>query len=140
LKNQKISFQLFFFIKKKFFAEGEEESNKEMPIFVMFVDLTGGEDFLESVKNSILAVWEVIPPSAYFGIITFSDKIGIFDLKSENPHVKYIFIPPSDPCSLGIEELFSFNNIFVMVNYFIFIFVFLFFYLFSLFFLIEIRI
>jgi secreted protein with Ig-like and vWFA domain len=41
------------------------------------VGWTADEEYLELVKSALLAALEALPPVALFGVITFSDKVGI---------------------------------------------------------------
>ena len=91
---------------------------EEFPVFLVLVDLTGTEEFLDSVKSSILALVEALPISSKIGIFTFGEKLGIFDLKAEEPNIRNILIPEEGPSSVGIEEVLPFNRMFVNVRFF----------------------
>mmetsp|Transcript_12575 Transcript_12575/g.35332 ORF Transcript_12575/g.35332 Transcript_12575/m.35332 type:complete len:804 (+) Transcript_12575:541-2952(+) len=60
------------------------------PVYLAMVDVTGDEDFLELVKSALLAALEALPPLALFGIVTFSDKVGLHDVRGKSPVVKYV--------------------------------------------------
>lgn len=54
-------------------------------------------------------------PNSYFGLITFSDRIGLWNLHSSLPHVFQLFIPQSGECSVYIEDVFPNGRLFVQV-------------------------
>jgi len=60
------------------------------PVYVAFVDVACDEEYLELVKSALLAALEALPPVALFGVITFSDKLGLYDLQGNVPLVKYV--------------------------------------------------
>ena len=47
------------------------------PVYLALVDLCCDEEFLELVRSALLAALEALPPSAVFGLVTFSDKVGV---------------------------------------------------------------
>ena len=51
------------------------------PVVLALVDVAGCDDFVEVVKSALLALVESLPPGAQFGLITFSDRIGLHDLQ-----------------------------------------------------------
>jgi hypothetical protein len=67
-----------------------------------------------------------LPSAAYFGLITFSDRIGLYDLKSATPHILNLHIHPQptnkvgamivpDQTKLGIQDVFPRSDFFVQV-------------------------
>mmetsp|Transcript_27301 Transcript_27301/g.44464 ORF Transcript_27301/g.44464 Transcript_27301/m.44464 type:complete len:727 (-) Transcript_27301:204-2384(-) len=70
-----------------------QELANQGPIFVAVVDLTGSEEFLELVKSGLLAALEGVPPYAKFCLVTFSDRIGVYDLQSSKAHVRHVSAP-----------------------------------------------
>lgn len=44
------------------------------PACVALVDACGGPDWLEAVRSALLASLEALPPTALFGLATFSDQ------------------------------------------------------------------
>lgn len=70
------------------------EESLARPVYVAAVDLTASEEFLELVKSALLAALEALAPGSLFGLITFSHKIGLYDVQGPVPVVKHIFIPP----------------------------------------------
>jgi hypothetical protein len=65
-----------------------------VPVFLAIVDVTGDAKFIETVKKSLLACVEVLPDKARFGLVTFSDRLGIFDMTSSSlPLVHYVRLP-----------------------------------------------
>uniref|UniRef100_A0A0D9ZKH9 Sec23/Sec24 helical domain-containing protein n=1 Tax=Oryza glumipatula TaxID=40148 RepID=A0A0D9ZKH9_9ORYZ len=67
---------------------GEEgEAATTTPVYVAAIDLSSSEDFLELVKSALLAALEAIPPGSLFGLLTFSSKIGLYDVQGPIPIV-----------------------------------------------------
>jgi hypothetical protein len=64
---------------------------------------TAGEDFLELVKSALLAALEALPPAALFGLVTFSHKLGLYDVQGDVPVVKNVAIPPSADSALPLD-------------------------------------
>ncbi|XP_031503829.1 uncharacterized protein LOC116266660 isoform X1 [Nymphaea colorata] len=64
------------------------------PVYVAAIDLSSSEEFLELVKSSLLAALEALVPGSLFGLVTFSHKVGLYDVQGPIPVVKNIFIPP----------------------------------------------
>jgi hypothetical protein len=61
------------------------------------------EEFLELTKSALLAALEALSPGALFGLVTFSHKIGLYDVQGPIPVVKNVFIPPDGESSLSLE-------------------------------------
>lgn len=49
--------------------------------------------------------------------MTFSERIGVYDLRSPIPHIKHIAIHESGECTLGLEELVPLSNSLVEVSF-----------------------
>ncbi|KAL3689756.1 hypothetical protein R1sor_016065 [Riccia sorocarpa] len=90
------------------FDEEEDGTNSGQdfqgrPVFVAAVDLSASEDFLELVKSALLAALEAISPGSLFGLVTFSHKIGLYDIQGAVPVVKQVVIPGDLDGRLPIE-------------------------------------
>ncbi len=83
-------------------SESEAPSN-EYPAYIFCVDISGRTEYIELVKSSILAAVEALSPQAWVGLAVFSSKIGLYDLRSAVPHVKYIRIPPTPPQTIACQ-------------------------------------
>ena len=46
-----------------------------------------------------------MPPTAHVGLLTFGDRVGMYDLRSYIPHVKYMAIPAAGEVPMGLTEL-----------------------------------
>lgn len=68
-------------------------SGEARPVYVAAVDLSSSEEFLELVKSALLAALEALGPGSLFGLVTFSHKIGLYDVQGPIPVVKNVFIP-----------------------------------------------
>ncbi|XAR60149.1 hypothetical protein NMG60_11033403 [Bertholletia excelsa] len=81
----------------------EEETMQARPVYVAAVDLSSSEEFLELIKSALLAALEALGPGSLFGLVTFSHKIGLYDVQGPVPVVKNVFIPPDMDGTLPIE-------------------------------------
>uniref|UniRef100_A0A0E0DDW3 Sec23/Sec24 trunk domain-containing protein n=1 Tax=Oryza meridionalis TaxID=40149 RepID=A0A0E0DDW3_9ORYZ len=83
---------------------GEEgEATTTTPVYVAAIDLSSSEEFLELVKSALLAALEAISPGSLFGLLTFSSKIGLYDVQGPIPIVKNAFIPPDSDGTLLVD-------------------------------------
>jgi hypothetical protein len=71
----------------------EKEASLEFPAYVFLVDLSGSHAYLELIKTALQASLNVLNPSAWVGLATYSSQFGLYDLRSEVPHVRYCRIP-----------------------------------------------
>jgi len=55
----------------------------DLPIFIMIVDISAPRDseYYSRVKDTITAAIEAMPDSTRFGLITFDDKVGLWNLR-----------------------------------------------------------
>jgi len=58
---------------------------------------------LELVKSALQAALEALSPGSLFGLLTFSSKIGLYDVQGPIPIVKNVFIPPDSDGALPID-------------------------------------
>ncbi|XP_068639455.1 protein transport protein SEC23 D-like [Aristolochia californica] len=79
-----------------------EEAVKARPVYVAAVDLASSEEFLELIKSALLAALEALGPGSLFGLVTFSHKIGLYDVQGPIPVVKNVFIPPRYRCFIAL--------------------------------------
>ena len=78
---------------------------QERPAVVAVVDVSGSEDFVEVVKSGILALLEALPPYVLFGLITVSDSIGVYDMRSSFPHCFQIPVPEDGELDVAIADI-----------------------------------
>ncbi|GMH12173.1 hypothetical protein Nepgr_014014 [Nepenthes gracilis] len=81
----------------------EEEATQARPVYVVAVDLSSSEEFLELTKSALLAALEALGHGALFGLATFSHKLGLYDVQGPIPVVKHVFIPPELDGTVPIE-------------------------------------
>ncbi|XP_074589227.1 protein transport protein SEC23 D-like [Curcuma longa] len=89
-------------------AEGSGDGEMQTrPVYVAAVDLSSSEEFLELVKSALLAALEALVPGSLFGLVTFSHKIGLYDVQGPIAVVKNIFIPPDleDRLPVDLEDV-----------------------------------
>lgn len=84
-------------------VEESEEGMQARPVYVAAVDLSSSEEFLELIKSALLATLEALGPGSLFGLVTFSHKIGIYDVQGPIPVVKNVFIPPDSDGRLPVD-------------------------------------
>ncbi|MQL96470.1 hypothetical protein Taro_029138 [Colocasia esculenta] len=85
-------------------VEGSEaEAMEARPVYVAAVDLSSSEEFLELIKSALLAALEALSPGSLFGLMTFSHKIGLYDVQGAIPVVKNVFIPPDSDGRLPVD-------------------------------------
>ncbi|KXZ54187.1 hypothetical protein GPECTOR_5g282 [Gonium pectorale] len=65
------------------------------PVVVALVDTAAGEDFLELVRSSLAAALEALPPVTRFALVSMSDRVGLHDVRGEEPTVR--FVPLTEP-------------------------------------------
>ncbi|XP_072965546.1 protein transport protein SEC23 D-like [Typha angustifolia] len=82
-------------------SEGGDMQSR--PVYVAAVDLSSSEEFLELIKSALLAALEALVPGSLFGLVTFSHKIGLYDVQGPIPIVKNIFIPPDSEDGLPVD-------------------------------------
>lgn len=110
-----------YIVKSDFSTNQFESSNKRYdrikskPAYVLVVDVSGDEAFCESIKSSLLATLEALPPSSLIGLCTFSDRIGLYDLRSDIPHILYTQIPSDGkaPSAVPLSEVFPIDSFLV---------------------------
>ncbi|XP_066348287.1 protein transport protein SEC23 D-like [Miscanthus floridulus] len=73
------------------------------PVYVAAIDLSSSEEFLELVKSALQAALEALSPGSLFGLLTFSSKIGLYDVQGPIPIVKNVFIPPDSDGALQVD-------------------------------------
>ncbi|WOL02294.1 protein transport protein sec24-like [Canna indica] len=81
----------------------DRETTQARPVYVAAVDLSSSEEFLELVKSALLAALEALAPGSLFGLMTFSHKIGLYDIQGPIPIVKNVFIPPDSDGQLPVS-------------------------------------
>uniref|UniRef100_J3M7N0 Sec23/Sec24 trunk domain-containing protein n=2 Tax=Oryza brachyantha TaxID=4533 RepID=J3M7N0_ORYBR len=87
----------FSFVDLEIQVDGSEDAGvgvQARPVYVAAVDLACSEEFLELIKSALLAALEALIPGSLFGLMTFSHKIGLYDVQGPIPVVKNVFIPP----------------------------------------------
>ncbi|XP_010931127.1 protein transport protein SEC23 D isoform X1 [Elaeis guineensis] len=79
------------------------DAMRARPVYVAAVDLSSSEEFLELIKSALLAALEALSPGSLFGLVTFSHKIGLYDVQGAIPVVKNVFIPPDSDGGLAVN-------------------------------------
>lgn len=74
------------------------------PVYVALVDLAAADDVLELVRSAILAAVEAVGPDALFGIVTFSDRVGLYDIQGAVPSVRHVAVSEDGPLIMPLED------------------------------------
>jgi len=90
-----------------------EQWQQEQPVHWLLVDTTSDGEFLEMVKGGLLAAIDSMPDTAFVGLITFSNVLGIYDLRSAFPHVREVPIPKDDVIGIEMGEVLGLSSIVV---------------------------
>jgi hypothetical protein len=85
--------------------DADGEAMQARPVYVAAVDLASSEEFLELIKSALLAALEGLGPGSLFGLVTFSHKIGLYDVQGPIPVMKNVFIYPESEDSAAPIEL-----------------------------------
>ncbi|KAJ9517351.1 hypothetical protein QJQ45_016723 [Haematococcus lacustris] len=90
------------------------------PVYLALVDVSGDEDFLEVVRSGLLAALEVLPPYTQFGLITFSNKVGLHDLRSGVGSVRLVHALDSQdgPLAIPLAEVMPLHALLAPVGQF----------------------
>ena len=66
-------------------TEEDEVAFGKQAAYIALVDITGDGDFTELIRNSLAAAVSALQPTDLFGIVVFSEDIGIYDLQAGKP-------------------------------------------------------
>lgn len=69
------------------------------PVYVALVDLAAPEETLELVRSAVLAAIEAVGPDALFGIVTFSNRVGLYDVQGAVPSVRHVAVVAGNPAT-----------------------------------------
>mmetsp|Transcript_1626 Transcript_1626/g.5753 ORF Transcript_1626/g.5753 Transcript_1626/m.5753 type:complete len:745 (+) Transcript_1626:50-2284(+) len=100
---------------------GPGDPDTDRAVFLAVVDLSGSDNgtYLQKVKDCLVALLEAIPESALFGLVTFTDRVGVWDLRNDAdraPHVSHLPIPADYECYVSIDQLIDFEQFLVPVG------------------------
>lgn len=59
-------------------------------VHVAVVDMSGNSDYVAAVQVGLQALVEALPRDARFALVTFSDKVGLYNLNCSVPHTTYV--------------------------------------------------
>lgn len=94
-------------------AAGASEARRDpeaVPVYLAMVDLCCSEDTLELLRSALQAALEALPAAARFGIVTFSHKVGLYDISGEagtESSVRCVHLEVNDtgpPSAVQLEE------------------------------------
>eukprot|EP01117_Protostelium_nocturnum_P018275 TRINITY_DN7614_c0_g1_i1.p1 TRINITY_DN7614_c0_g1~~TRINITY_DN7614_c0_g1_i1.p1 ORF type:complete len:726 (-),score=211.79 TRINITY_DN7614_c0_g1_i1:105-2237(-) len=97
----------------------EDSSNVGgIPLFLSLVDVSSSSSsMLDVVKESIISQLEILPEKSLFGLITFGDSIGLYDLSHSIPHLLHIPILKGEAgCYVQIQEVLPLSRLFVKIE------------------------
>ena len=62
------------------------------PTWVFLVDVAAPEEALRATRRALLAALDAAPPDASFGLVAFSDRVGLYDVSGDAPCVRNVAI------------------------------------------------
>jgi hypothetical protein len=74
------------------------------PVYVALIDLAAPEETLELVRSAVLAAIEAVGPDALFGIVTFSNRVGLYDVQGAVPSVRHVAVSEDGPLIMPLED------------------------------------
>eukprot|EP00210_Caulerpa_lentillifera_P001514 g1452.t1 len=80
------------------------------PVYIALLDTLCTEDWLECMKSSLITGLEALPSEALFGLITFDDKIKVYDLKTQTPFCRSVTILDDVPLITPLEDICPFEQ------------------------------
>ncbi|PRP78812.1 hypothetical protein PROFUN_00985 [Planoprotostelium fungivorum] len=96
------------------------DTDNSPPIFLSIVDVSdtpGRQLSLSAIRDAINAQIEALPEGCLFGLITYADTVGIYDLKTSPPHILRIPVFNGDTgAMLRLEDVLPFSQLFVNVG------------------------
>jgi Sec23/Sec24 zinc finger len=79
-------------------------------IYIAVIDELGSPEYLAAVTAALLAVVTALPADSWFALLTFSDRIGLFDVAAPVPHVQYIDTAESSS-SIALQDIHSLDEL-----------------------------
>jgi hypothetical protein len=70
------------------------------------------------VQNALAAAVSALNPTDLFGIITFSDSLGVYDLRAACPSVRQVQVPANGQLPLTLDEVLPLPELLVPVEKF----------------------
>jgi Sec23/Sec24 zinc finger/Sec23/Sec24 trunk domain len=81
-------------------------------IYIAVVDELGSPEYLAAVTAALQAVVTALPADNWFALLTFSDRVGLFDVAAPVPHVQYVDIADSSSSSsIALQDIFSLSEL-----------------------------
>ncbi|KAN0008677.1 hypothetical protein ACTFIU_009404 [Dictyostelium citrinum] len=60
------------------------------PIYIAIVDYSGNEEQHDAITQGLEALIHALPNNALFGLITYSTRIGLYNLNTSTPLIKFV--------------------------------------------------
>lgn len=78
----------------------------EFPSYVFLVDLSSNQTaYIDLVKSALQAALEGLSSMCWVGLVVFSTRLGVYDLRSHIPHVRYCRLPSTASADGSLAEL-----------------------------------
>ncbi|EFA82261.1 hypothetical protein PPL_04684 [Heterostelium album PN500] len=75
------------------------------PIYIAVVDHSGSEDQINTIHDGLEALVHALPDNCLFGMIIYSQKIGIFNFNTTVPSLKYIDVISSSNDDIVFDDI-----------------------------------
>ncbi|GMH33418.1 hypothetical protein BSKO_01252 [Bryopsis sp. KO-2023] len=89
-----------------------------VPVYIALVDTVCSNEFLDCVKTALAAALEAMPASAMFGLISFDDRVRMFDAKGPVPVCKSIGVMDDGPLLTPLEDIVALQRLLTPVGQF----------------------
>lgn len=87
-------------------SDDADSSVLEFPSYVFLVDLSSHSPaFLDLVKSALQAALEGLSDMCWVGLAVFSTRLGMYDLRSKTPHVRYCRLSPAGVSGVSLTDV-----------------------------------
>ena len=62
-------------------------------------------------------LWRFLSSDSMFGLVVFDDRIGMYNLYCDKPHVRYVRVFETGPCPIALQEMIQHEDAFVRVSW-----------------------
>ncbi|XP_049849293.1 protein transport protein SEC23-like [Schistocerca gregaria] len=83
---------------------GRQDERRPGSVFAFVIDICCDQEELRALKNSILEVLKVIPPTSFVGVITFGSIVQVYDLGFPYCFKSHIFRGDEDVDSKKLQQ------------------------------------
>ena len=73
--------------------------------YIALVDVSGGADYMELARQSLVAAVRAMRPTDLFGLATVGEGVGVFDLRATRPTMREVPVGLDGELPMGLDEL-----------------------------------